>query len=418
MNKQMGHWDSNMCRNKTFNTIVRGIAFILFCLQSLNVACQTGEETVNTLVKMGFENVGWSDTENGRVYVMENSAYRLNGVGISKAVSVIQEMGLPEGKSCRIIFLDNNIPQISLFYQPTVSDSIPETTAGDWDVSYNLGKDWKKAVKGKKKNSSLFKVDIVVYPELYFKNLIITQIYQVLVNLSPAIEVSLWKGMKFAAQMVVPVYNDGYPYLYDKVRPQFLSMSQTVRLPHNIWGTLSVGNFSNDRYGLDLKMLHHFRNERFTVEGRIGYTGAGYWNGFTYHFGTNMRLTWSLGGSFYWPKYNLETTLRFAQFILGEKGARVDVIRHFRYASIGFYAMKAEGAKSNGGFRFQIALPPYRYKRKGYIPRVTTSKNFGLAYNAGNEQYYYRDYKTMPGDNIMQNNSFNPYFIKSELSNY
>ena len=80
--------------------------------------------------------------------------------------------------------------------------------------------------------------------------------------------------------------------------------------------------------------------------------------------------------------------------------------------------MKADGIKANGGFRFQITLPPYKYKRKGYIPRITTSNNFGIAYNAGNERYYYKGYKATPYENIMQNNGFNPYFIKSELLVY
>ena len=127
----------------------------------------------------------------------------------------------PQNKPCRLIFLDNNIPQISLYYQPVIGDSIPEINRQDWNISYNLGKNWRQATKGKKKNSSLFKVDITIYPELSLKNLVITQIYQVLFNLSPAIEVSLWKGMKLTAQMVIPIYNDGYPYLYGKVRPGF-----------------------------------------------------------------------------------------------------------------------------------------------------------------------------------------------------
>ena len=88
--------------------------------------------------------------------------------------------------------MDNNVPQISLYYQPTVADSISEVDRKDWEVSYDLGKNWRKQVKGKKLNSSLFKVDITVYPELSLKNLVITQIYQVLFNLSPAIEVSFW----------------------------------------------------------------------------------------------------------------------------------------------------------------------------------------------------------------------------------
>lgn len=310
------------------------------------------------------------------------------------------------------------MPQISLYYQPVTADSLPEVDRRDWEVSYDLGNDWRKLTRGKKLNSSLFKVDVVVYPELSLKNLVITQIYQVLFNLSPAIEVSFWKGMKLTAQMVLPVYNDGYGRLADKVHPGFLALQQTVRLPYNIWATVAVGTFNAGRYGADLKLFHPFRNERFSVEGRIGTTATYYWDGFDFVYGTKQRLTWSLGGAFYWPRYNLQTSLKLEQYLLGEKGVRVDVIRHFRYASIGFFAMKADGAKSNGGFRFQVALPPYRYKRRGYVPRVTPSRNMGIAYNAGNEQYYYRGYRVSPADNIMNNNRFNPYFIKSELLNY
>ena len=94
----------------------------------------------------------------------------------------------------------------------------------------------------------------------------------------------------------------------------------------------------------------------------------------------------------------------------------IDLIRHFRYCSIGFYAMKAQGALKNGGFRFQVALPPYKYKRK--YARVTTSDNWGMSYNAGNERYYYKNYYALPEDNMMKQNQFNPYFIKSELLNF
>ena len=102
------------------------------------------------------------------------------------------------------------MPQISLYYQPSFKDSTVNISRQDWEVSYNLGNSWNKVKRNKKANSSLYKVDITIYPELSLKNLVITQIYQVLFNLSPAIEVSFWKGMKFTAQMVIPVYNDGY----------------------------------------------------------------------------------------------------------------------------------------------------------------------------------------------------------------
>lgn len=180
-----------MNTNLIHNNITRYIAIFLFCLLPLKGVCQTGEETVDVLVGMGFENVGWHENDKERVYVMENAAYRLNGVGLGKAVDVVQRMGLPEKKPCRIIILDNNVPQISLYYQPVIGDSIPEVNRQDWVVSYNLGDNWRKLIKGNGLNSSLFKVDVVVYPELSLKNLVLTQIYQVLFNLSPAIDTKI-----------------------------------------------------------------------------------------------------------------------------------------------------------------------------------------------------------------------------------
>ena len=181
---------------------------------------------------------------------------------------------------------------------------------------------------------------------------------------------------------------------------------------------MTIGCFNLDRYGVDLALNRPFKDERFAVEGRIGLTGIGYWDKFNYHYDRDLALTWSVGGSFYWPRYNTQFILRAHQFILQEKGVKFEMIRHFRYASVGFYAEKAEHAKSNGGFRFQVALPPYKQKRHKYIPRISTSKNMGIAYNAGNERRYYKEYRAEASDNIMENNGFNPYFIKSELLIY
>ncbi len=338
----MRYKNSNIRKCLNTKTIAQCAAFFLYCLLPLKGICQTGESTVDALVKMGFENVGWTEDGNERVYVLQNSAYRLQGVGIGKAVDIIQKMGLPEEKSCRIIVLDNNVPQISLYYCPLKGDSVPQAER-----------------------------------------------------------------------------NDGYGRFEDKVHPGHITISQRFRLPYNVFGKVTVGCFSANQYGVDAEFYRPFKDERFSLMARIGYTGMGYWSGFRYVYDPSTALvTWSLGGSFYWPQFNTQFNLKAEQYLLKEKGAKFEMIRHFRYCSIGFYAMKAEHAKMNGGFRFQVALPPYKYKRKGYIPRVNTSANMGIVYNAGNERYYYRQYKAEVSDNIMEENSFNPYFIKSELLNF
>ena len=127
--------------------------------------------TANMLVDMGFENVVWSEDEKERVYVLENTPWRLQGVGLAHAIDRIQKTGLPEkGKSCRIVVLDNNIPQISLIYtaNPDSLKAAPGSYAARsaWDATYDLGDSWDKVKKEYRMNSSLFKVDVVVYPTL------------------------------------------------------------------------------------------------------------------------------------------------------------------------------------------------------------------------------------------------------------
>ena len=39
----------------------------------------------------------------------------------------------------------------------------------------------------------------------------------------------------------------------------------------------------------------------------------------------------------------------------------------------------------------------------------------GVTYNANNEQYFYKEYKTEASDNIMEHNGFNPLYIKREI---
>ena len=80
--------------------------------------------------------------------------------------------------------------------------------------------------------------------------------------------------------------------------------------------------------------------------------------------------------------------------------------------------MKAEHAKMNGGFRFSVALPPYKYKRKDiYLVCEYTLLIWALFIMQVMKGTIIDSIKEV-SDNIMEENSFNPYFIKSELLNF
>ena len=287
-----------------------------------------------------------------------------------------------------------------------------------WRATRRLDEGWDMVRGEENHNGSFGKVDIVIYPQVSLKNLIINQVYQSLWQLNPALEVSLWPGMKFSYQMTLPIYNDGYGSLASRVHPGMITLSQRFRDPWhlNVTGKLSAGVFSGNRYGAALEMMYYFPNERFSLDTQLGVLANCYWEGFKFHYSRDMYFRWNVAANYYCPPLGTQFTLRLQKFLLGDVGLKYEMIRHFRHCSTGLYAEKARSAQLNVGFRFQVALPPYNQKRRGYIPRVRTSGQMGMSYNANNEQYYYKEFRTEASDNIMSKNQFNPYFIESQLN--
>ena len=389
------------------------------------------EMVAQRLVEAGFANVRAVQTPEFTVFTVENDYYKIPAEGFARAVQIIEGGGLDEDRPVKIIGTSYKVPEITLTYDPRT---------GRWDATKRLDASW-DAVRGQPKlNDSFGKLDINVYPQVSLKNLIITQVYQSLWQLSPAFEVSLWPGGKISAQIKIPVVNDGYGISESLVHPGFLTVSQRFRDPWhlNVFGKVTAGIFNANRIGAALELAYWFPNERFWVDTKMGYLDMvrfGYSNtmvdgvrpdppagippGFWLHTNANpdWRFVWNLAVNYYNPSLQTQFLLRGERFLLGDFGVKFEMIRHFRHCSVGFYAMKGtdKAAHSNGGFRFQIALPPYRAKRYGYLPRISTSGQMGISYNANNEQYYYKEFRTEAADNIMSKNYYNPYYIKGKL---
>lgn len=399
------------------------LLLLIVCVCPLKVWSQSGDIAVEELIKMGFEDVSCTDTDDERVYIMQNTAYRLQGVGMAKAVDVIQSVGMPDNRNCRIVVLDNNVPQYSLFYewQDNDKDGKADVSRADWEASYELGDSWKIARKTKKKNRSLYKTDIVVYPKVSYRNYVINKIYTFQININPTLEVSLWPGNKLTGQVIFPVLNEyGNSYGQSQIRQGYITISQDYRWK-NLFLTGTFGTFNNMRWGGDLQARYVFKDPRFALDGEIALTGNSWFNNWRWKVGKMNTLTWSVGGSFYWPRFNVKFDLHLQQYLLSERGIHFRFVRHFRYASIGFYGMKVQHAGNhgfNGGFQFAITLPPYKYKRHGYVPRIMPSHNITTIYNAGNERVYGKSFYPRADRNFGTENSFNPIFIKSELLNY
>lgn len=365
------------------------------------------DRAVSDLRDNGYMNIRCYEDSSSVVLTLENDLYKIPASGFANALKVLENQKFPAGKKVDVIGMYYGVPQVTMQYQPEIDR---------WTVTSRI-KSWNKVRKERPENSSFGRVDLVFYPQVSLMNLIITQVYQSLWQISPALELSLWRGAKFSYQVKVPLFNDGYNASENVIHPGMVTFSQRFRDPWNwnVSGRVSVGAFNSNRCGVALDLKYIFPNERFSVDGQVAALAICYWENWVLHFDQTFRSLWYLSANYYWPQQKTQFTIRAQQFVLGELGIKAEMIRHFRHCSIGFYAEKAESAAFNGGFRFQIALPPYRHPRNGHLPRITTSGQMGLVYNANNERYFYKEFKPEASDNIMEANYFNPFYVQSEI---
>jgi hypothetical protein len=388
------------------------LALILTSLTSGAQSLSRTDSIALRLVEAGFANVRAAESGDYTVFTVENEYYKIPAEGFARAVAIVESAGLDASKPVKIIGTSRRVPEVTITRDPAT---------GGWKTTRRLDASW-DLVRGQElRNNSFGKVDIVVYPQVNLMNLIITQVYQSLWQLSPAVEVSLWPGSKLSYQIQIPVVNDGYGPLESRIHAGIITLSQSFRDPWgwNVLGKVTVGRFSNKRYGIALEAAYHFPNERFWLDGRIALLDLCEAYGLVLAPNSNLdfRLYGNLAANYYCPMLQTQFTLRAEKFLIGDLGAKFEMIRHFRRCSIGFYAMKGvdKAAHTNGGFRFQVTLPPYGQKRHGYVPRLTTSGQMGIAYNANNERYYYKEFRTEASDNIMSNQYYNPYIIQGAI---
>ena len=316
------------------------------------------------------------------------------------------------GKARRVVVLRHKVPQVSLL----LAAGADQAVAGEkpWKASYELGDAWKAAKPKRWENDARWKADLLFYPELALRNQKFHKVYDVLFNISPALEWSPLPGMKLTGQIIIPVVNQ-YGGLYEDVRPGFLTVQQYFRV-ENVFARVSVGNFNKNRWGMDLTVYRPFTwpgwLSHFALRGQMGLTGSSYFYDWNWHFGSASLFTWNVGGCYYNAQYNVLCELRVEKYLAGDVGVRADMTRHFKRASIGFYIMKNDRENTDGGFHLAILLPPTRQKRKHV--RVSPANYFQLEYKSAGLFYNGKAYKTHPGWNRATEN-FNPYYIESQL---
>ena len=118
---------------------------------------------------------------------------------------------------------------------------------------------------------------------------------------------------------------------------------------------MTVGNFTNNRYGAQLEIIYRTNNGRWELGGTARlhrflrhHPEDGGWC----LIGEKQRINASLNASYYEPRLNLQFDLKAGRYIYGDYGVRGDCTRHFGEYAIG--STLCTDGEINGGFHFAI----------------------------------------------------------------
>jgi hypothetical protein len=393
-------------------------ACALVCL-SLNLRGQEGENqraanVKNILANAGFENLRTAE-RNDTLYIgLENRAWRWAPRALAEILKLVMPVA-GSGEVVAVTFLRTGIPVTTIAisqgqYNRLLSGQLTPSGFAD-SISAGLSAGAYRSALGhiRPANRSYNKFDIVVYPQLRVQFGNFVHPLEARFNVVPSVEVSFLKGMKLTAQVINNLAGDPQG---NTVRPGLVVLSQTFRLPGQLFTTVSAGYFTRDRYGITGEARKYLFNGKMSVGANLGYTGQmqlteGY---FTY---TPANLfTWFCDASWRFAKYDLTIHGGYGGFIGRDRGWRVDIGRQFGEVTIGFFALKTGGVV-NGGFNFIIPLPPRKYGTKNRV-RIRPAPYVSWEYRAKGLPSTGRTYETGNSSNETMFN-LNPDYLRTMI---
>ena len=176
----MRYINSNMVKCLTIKAITRCVALFLFCLLPLKGACQTGEDAVNALVEMGFENVRVGVEDNVVYAAFEDPVYRGTYRGFGIMLEQLSQYYL-DAERFEIVVLDSKVPKVCVHASHVDSRWSLEA---DYEVENAMA-----ILDNTDENGNSFgKIDVTFHPKVSIDNHRFDVLYEYAVAIAPSIE--------------------------------------------------------------------------------------------------------------------------------------------------------------------------------------------------------------------------------------
>lgn len=197
-------------------------------------------------------------------------------------------------------------------------------------------------------------------------------------NLLLQSQLHLTRGLVLNGGVLIPILNDldNQPR---NVRPAPVYLNQFLALDHRNFLSLSAGLFYNDQGGINVQYRRADLTRPWSFGLEAGLTGFYYFlpDGFYYQRPRNLLLI--ADAAYRLPVHNLTVKVSGGQYLSGDRGGRLEVIRQFPNVEIGFFMTKTTNG-STGGFNFAIPIPPGRIAQSQRL-RLRTTEEYRWEYN-------------------------------------
>lgn len=366
------------------------------------------EAAEQTLLSLGMEEIQVAQTDSVCTVAFEDNIYRGTYRGLAAVIEALRS--LPETEQAaayELVVLDDRIPRLLL--------TLPRQTVA-LEVSYDTDEAMRRLKGKERRNKMAGRIDVVLYPELFLQNSWLDKLYGVAVNISPAIQMDLWKGAVLTGQVVLPVYTNMTDFR-KYIRPGVITLRQEFRLPGGVSGRLTAGNFTGNRMGVDAGLRYQPARGRWLVGANVGLTGSSTCYGGEWVVSTWRRVSGSVWGRYNEPHYGLQIDLAAVRLVYGDMGARLDCRRHFGEVTVGVYGLFTDG-EMNGGFHFALPIPGTKRGKRRAV-RFRLPEYFAHEYRArhggsyGDELLGY-SYEVRPDENGSRGYDA-PDFVKKEI---
>jgi len=372
---------------------IKQCVLLLFLCYTALVADETRQQLFShieqKLVEQGFENVLIDQhSDELRIY-FQNEVYRDDLAAVIHVIKVLQNntVRLQNIQTVQLIPLTHRRALYSYqFAQFDLAALDQHDNTESFFENLKICKsvfDFPAAVA---KNSSLWKFDILLHPQIAANIGNYDDRFKVRINLLPALAFSPWSGGRLFFQYRIPLVNE-FGWQENEYRLYQSYWEQVYALPAGLYAQTHIGLLGKERWGVTAEVCRFFFNHTVLLGAKYDVTGAFYKQAQEWYYSQMNSNSYQFYLDYNIPSYNLLLGVSYNKFLMQDYGWQVEVSRFYREVKIGTYFGITDVDKFFG-IVIKIPLNQWKTEPRKRV-RITVPDYYTWGYQASSQVYTY-----------------------------